>query len=97
MNSIIEIDQHGAVNYTDNQPALLGVRQNTDIAKPVRPLEFSLWVAGPFVNLFVILAIALGVIYAKAHVNGTFPYRQPIYVSLDTDCFQVYLCLLPTA
>ena len=50
-----------------------GLRQNTptEIAKPVRPTEFSLWVAVPFINLFVILAIALGVIYMKAHANGT--------------------------
>jgi len=76
MNSIIEIDQHGAVDYTDGHPVSLGIRRNTDIAKPVRPREFSLWVAGPFVNLFIILAIALGVIYSKARVNGNVKCRQ---------------------
>jgi hypothetical protein len=73
MNSIVEIDQNDAVDYTDSHPGSLGVRRNTNIAKPVRPLEFSLWVAGPFINLFIILSIALGVIYAKANVNGNFP------------------------
>jgi hypothetical protein len=33
-------------------------------------VEFSLWVAFLFVNLFVVLAITLGVLYGKAHVNG---------------------------
>ncbi|KAF1847953.1 uncharacterized protein K460DRAFT_363968 [Cucurbitaria berberidis CBS 394.84] len=42
----------------------------TAIAKPVRPVEFSLWVAFPLVNLFIVLAVALGVIYMKARVNG---------------------------
>lgn len=40
------------------------------IAKPVRPKEFSLWAAFPFINSFVILAVLLGVIFGKAHANG---------------------------
>lgn len=40
------------------------------IAKPVRPMEFSLWVAFPFINLFVVLAILLGIIFGKARANG---------------------------
>lgn len=43
----------------------------SSIAKPVRPVEFSLWVAFPFINLFVALAILLAVLYGKAHANGT--------------------------
>jgi hypothetical protein len=43
----------------------------SSIAKPVRPTEFSLWVALPFVGGFILLAIALGVLYDKAHANGT--------------------------
>ncbi|KAH5582283.1 hypothetical protein HBI24_115040 [Parastagonospora nodorum] len=42
----------------------------SSIAKPVRPVEFSLWVAFPIINLFVALAILLGVLYGKAHANG---------------------------
>jgi len=41
------------------------------IAKPVRPVEFSLWVAIPFVNLFVGLAVVLGILYGKAYTKGT--------------------------
>ncbi|KAH7396348.1 hypothetical protein BKA66DRAFT_409716 [Pyrenochaeta sp. MPI-SDFR-AT-0127] len=65
------------VNAVDTEPGTqllptLGPPQHspTDIAKPVRPREFSLWLAVPFVSLFLILAVALGVIYRKAHVNG---------------------------
>jgi len=52
----------------------------TDIAKPVRPVEFSLWVAGPFVSVLIALAIALGVLFAKAHVQGT---TNSIALSID--------------
>jgi hypothetical protein len=72
LDSIVEIDQGHVEDYVGSQPIAPGVRLNTDIAKPVRPSEFSLWVAVPFVNLFIILAVALGVIYLKAYANGTF-------------------------
>jgi hypothetical protein len=51
----------------------LGPRRDipSSIANPVRPTEFSLWVALPFVSLFVLLAIGLGIIFQKAHANGT--------------------------
>jgi hypothetical protein len=71
LDSIVEIDQCHVEDYVGNQPVAPGVRRNTDIAKPVRPSEFSLWVAVPFVNLFIILAVALGVMYLKAYANGT--------------------------
>jgi hypothetical protein len=71
-HSIVEIT-HGNVYDNDNDIIdVLGQRRDspTSIAKPVRPTEFSLWVAFPFVTLFVMLAIALGIIYAKARING---------------------------
>ncbi|KAF2826872.1 hypothetical protein CC86DRAFT_445792 [Ophiobolus disseminans] len=40
------------------------------IAKPVRPIEFSRWVALPFIALFIILAVLLGIIYSLAHLQG---------------------------
>jgi hypothetical protein len=43
----------------------------TSIAEPVRPMEFSLWMAFLFVALFVTLVVVLGVIFNKAHDNGT--------------------------
>lgn len=42
----------------------------TNIAKPVRPFEFSSWVAFPLVGLFVALAIFLALIFVKAQVQG---------------------------
>ncbi|KAF1918845.1 hypothetical protein BDU57DRAFT_511601 [Ampelomyces quisqualis] len=42
----------------------------SNIVKPVRPLEFSLWLAIPVISLFSLLAIMLGVVYAKARANG---------------------------
>jgi hypothetical protein len=41
-----------------------------EIAKPVRPKEFRLWTAVPFVGLFVALSIALAVIFVRAQANG---------------------------
>jgi hypothetical protein len=86
LDSIVEIEQNHVIDYTGNQPMALG-RRNTEIAKPVRPFEFSLWAAVPFVNLFVILAVALGVIHLKASVNGKFPTidNPPIEVFLIID------------
>jgi hypothetical protein len=47
-------------------------RLNTprNIAKPVRPKEFSLWMSIPFVGLFVGLGITVAVIFAKAQRTG---------------------------
>ncbi|KAF2626303.1 hypothetical protein BU25DRAFT_471860 [Macroventuria anomochaeta] len=58
--------------FTAQQPTTLSQRQNTsrEIAKPVRPKEFSLWMSIPFVGLFIGLGIALAIIFAKAQVNG---------------------------
>jgi hypothetical protein len=72
-NSIIEItheiDVDPAIPATDT----LGQRRHSpsSITEPVRPIEFTLWVAFPFVSLFVVLATLLGVLFAKAHFNGT--------------------------
>lgn len=67
--SIIEIseclDANVEVKPTDQRREAL-----SDIAKPVRPNEFSLHVAFPFVGLFIALAIVLAVIFAKARVQG---------------------------
>jgi hypothetical protein len=69
--SIVEVT-HSDVHDLENDIGALGQRRDspTSIAKPVRPTEFSLWMAFPFVTLFVTLAIALGVIYAKARYQG---------------------------
>jgi hypothetical protein len=72
-SSLVEL-AHGEITTIGNQAlGTLGTRRDspTSIAKPVRPLELSLWVAVPFVNLFVALAIVLGVLYGKANANGT--------------------------
>jgi hypothetical protein len=69
---------HSGIHDLENDIGVLGQRRDspTSIAKPVRPTEFSMWMAFPFVTLFVTLAIALGVIYAKARYQGMFPaYR----------------------
>ncbi|KAF2179852.1 hypothetical protein K469DRAFT_730476 [Zopfia rhizophila CBS 207.26] len=52
----------------DNLPA----RQDSqkDIAKPVRPVEFRLLMAVPFVGLHVVLAVILGVLFIKSQPNG---------------------------
>jgi hypothetical protein len=47
------------------------------IAKPVRPIELTLWVAFPFVSLFIVLAILLGVLFAKAEFDGTSAFIDP--------------------
>lgn len=66
-DSIIEVDQ-----ATDTGSPLLGQRQDTakEIAKPVRPKEFRLLMAIPFVGLFILLAVSLAVIFIKARANG---------------------------
>jgi hypothetical protein len=58
--------------FTAQQPTKLSQRQDIsrEIAKPVRPKEFSLWVFIPFVGLFIGSAIALAVIFVKARANG---------------------------
>lgn len=41
-----------------------------EIAKPVRPKEFRLWTAVPFVSLFFALSIALAILFVKARASG---------------------------
>lgn len=41
-----------------------------DIAKPVRPKEFRMWTAVPFVSLFIALSIALAILFVRARANG---------------------------
>ncbi|KAH9882358.1 hypothetical protein J1614_000594 [Plenodomus biglobosus] len=71
-NSIVGVDPAIDAVLTAQQPVTLSQRRNTprNIAKPVRPVEFRLYVAIPFVTLFIALAVTLGVIYIKAQVNG---------------------------
>ncbi|KAF2871297.1 hypothetical protein BDV95DRAFT_607554 [Massariosphaeria phaeospora] len=57
--------------------------RNMEIAKPVRPVELSLPVAVPFVGLFVLLAVGLGVLFFKAELNGLpLPSKNRIVRSL---------------
>jgi hypothetical protein len=72
MCSIIEVDQGHVSGSAIDQPIALDARQNTNIAEPVRPVEFRIWVAILFVTSFVALAISLGIIYMKAKANGKF-------------------------
>jgi hypothetical protein len=80
---IIEIDQA----VTIGSP-LLAQRQDTpkDIAKPVRPLEFRLVIAIPFVGLFILLAISLAVLFIKARPNGMY---TPVLASSARTHFSV--------
>ncbi|KAF7568719.1 repeatdomain containing protein [Pyrenophora tritici-repentis] len=47
-------------------------RQNTsaEIAKPVRPSEFSIWMAFLLVSLFTALVVTLAILFAKAKLQG---------------------------
>lgn len=71
--SLLDITHSDTVEDENAIHNTLGQRQNspTSIAKPVRPIELSLWMAVPFVTLFLALAVALGVIFDKAYANGT--------------------------
>lgn len=71
-NSIVEVGPTIDAVLAAQRPITLSQRRTTprDIAKPVRPVEFRLYVAIPFVTLFIALAVTLGVIYIKAQVNG---------------------------
>lgn len=66
---IAHVDQHGP---TTTSISALTQRRNSpsSIAEPVRPIEFSMWIVFPLVTLFVLLAVALGVISSKAKKNG---------------------------
>jgi hypothetical protein len=70
---IVELGQAPEVIGGGNWPIPATQRRDTptDIAKPVRPIEFSLWVAGPFVSVLIALAIVLTVLFAKARIQGT--------------------------
>jgi hypothetical protein len=63
------VDQHGPAATSISA---LTQRRNSpsSIAEPVRPIEFSMWIVFPLVTLFVLLAVALGVISSKAKKNG---------------------------
>ncbi|KAH7413801.1 hypothetical protein DE146DRAFT_7430 [Phaeosphaeria sp. MPI-PUGE-AT-0046c] len=63
-SSLVAVEAQGfsSTNQRRNSPS--------SIAKPVRPLEFSLWVAIPFINLFVVLIVVLAILYRKAYTNG---------------------------
>jgi hypothetical protein len=84
---IIKLGQQpDVVSQIDNSGSLAPLRNTpTSIAKPVRPLEFTLPIAVPFVSLFMALAIVLGVLFAKAHMSGT---SITIYSTRATVCVQ---------
>ena len=63
---VVDLEQPG--HHTDD----LRRASPSRIAKPVRPIESSWWVALPFIASFVVLALMLGIIYGKARINGTF-------------------------
>jgi hypothetical protein len=73
-NRIFEISEGPEFIGNDNGLTSATQRRDTptDIAKPVRPIEFSLWVAGPFVSVLIALAIVLTVLFAKAHMQGIY-------------------------
>ncbi|EAT81729.2 hypothetical protein SNOG_11230 [Parastagonospora nodorum SN15] len=66
----------------------------SSIAKPVRPVEFSLWVAFPIINLFVALAILLGVLYGKAHANVVLQALRAKHFVLASVCAMALLANL---
>ncbi|KAH4160234.1 hypothetical protein HBI80_083250 [Parastagonospora nodorum] len=70
--SILEITQDDIANYGHGAIATLGQHRDSpkSIAKPVRPKEFSLWMAFVLITFFSALVVALGVVYAKALANG---------------------------
>ncbi|KAF2705868.1 hypothetical protein K504DRAFT_459953 [Pleomassaria siparia CBS 279.74] len=58
----------------------VGDRQNTpkEIAKPIRPIEFRLFVAIPFVGFFVVLATSLAILFIKAQNGLPIPSKSKI-------------------
>jgi hypothetical protein len=68
------IEVGGTPQLSGNSHAIppISQRQHTpsDIAKPVRPKEFTAWMAIPFLSLFIGLAITLAIIFAKARLQG---------------------------
>ncbi|EUC44792.1 hypothetical protein COCMIDRAFT_97244 [Bipolaris oryzae ATCC 44560] len=68
---IVELGRSPEVLDSSNQWPLPTQQRNTvtRIAKPVRPTEFSSWVAGPLVTTFLGLAIFLAIIFAKARLQ----------------------------
>ncbi|KAI4937671.1 hypothetical protein J4E85_000106 [Alternaria conjuncta] len=69
---IIELDQSPEIIADENLPMPAAQHRDTptDIAKPIRPTEFSLWVAGLFVSVLIALATGLVVLFAKARLQG---------------------------
>jgi hypothetical protein len=76
-SSIIELVTHHDIVSEVLPSGILSQRRDSpkSIAKPVRPFEFSLWMAFPFLNLFIVLAISLGVVFAKARINGRYLHQ----------------------
>lgn len=57
-----------AAQRSTTELQLLGTAR--DIAEPVRPKEFRMWTAVPFVSLFFALSIALAILFVRARTNG---------------------------
>jgi hypothetical protein len=93
--SIIEVT-HSDIHDSEND--IIGVLEQrrdtpTSIAKPVRPIEFSLWMAFPLVALFTTLVVVLGIIFAKAHTNGMFLARRSFKCYLEKLTLTLYRTL----
>ena len=57
----------------DNDSPLLHERQDSalkEITNPARPKALRLFMAIPFVGLFIALATSLGILFIKARLNG---------------------------
>ncbi|ENI07948.1 hypothetical protein COCC4DRAFT_130249 [Bipolaris maydis ATCC 48331] len=72
---IVELGRSPELLNGNNQWPLPTQPRNTltDIAKPVRPTEFSFWVAGLLVTTFLALSIFLAIIFAKARLQAGLP------------------------
>jgi hypothetical protein len=69
---VIEVSEDVASNSSERSATTTQLHQDTsrDIAKPVRPKEFSLSATVPLVTLFAALSAGLVVVYLKARVHG---------------------------
>ena len=70
--SLVEISNN---NDSDNEPRTSTISKEradivSSIAKPVRPVEFSLWASVTLFLIFLALAISLGLFFSKAYKYG---------------------------
>ncbi|EMD86120.1 hypothetical protein COCHEDRAFT_1203266 [Bipolaris maydis C5] len=88
---IVELGRSPELLNGNNQWPLPTQPRNTltDIAKPVRPTEFSFWVAGLLVTTFLALSIFLAIIFAKARLQAIATLIEPVWL-----LFNRLLCML---